>query len=176
MRGDGRRPVREFFNSALFFGLIPVGTRIGRWLGRSIALPQLRELAAGPIPWTPLVKPTAECSVVLISTSGVHLASDEPFKMSGDERFRVIPKSARQADLAITHPAYVKTDALRDISLVFPLERLRELEAAGAIGRLVEEHYAFGLMGSARKLMPPAREVARRVKEVGADLALLVPA
>ncbi len=32
---------------------------------------------------------------------------------------------------------------------MFPIERLRELEAEGVIGRLAENHYGFGLMGSA---------------------------
>jgi D-proline reductase (dithiol) PrdB len=176
MASDDRLPLRTFFNSALFFGVLPVGTAFGRLLGKLIALPQLRTLVDGPIPWTPLRKPLAECTVVLVATSGVHMATDRPFRMNGDPTFRVIPKTARRADLAISHPAYVKTDALADINLVFPLERLREMEAEGAIGRLTEEHYGFGLMGSARKLLPPARDVARRIAEVGADLALLVPA
>jgi D-proline reductase (dithiol) PrdB len=91
--------------------------------------------------------------------------------MSGDPTFRVIPRSARREDLTITHPAYVKTDALRDINLVFPIERLRELEAERAIGRLAPEHFGLGLMGSARQLMAQARDVARRISEVGVDLA-----
>jgi D-proline reductase (dithiol) PrdB len=163
-------------NSALFFGVVPIGTRLGRALGKAIALPQLRGLVDGPIPWTPLARPVAESTVVLVTTSGVHLKSDRPFRMSGDPTFRVIPRSARREDLTITHPAYVKTDALRDINLVFPIERLRELEAERAIGRLAPEHFGLGLMGSARQLMAQARDVARRISEVGVDLALLVPA
>ncbi len=63
-----------------------------------------------------------------------------------------------------------------EINLVFPIERLRELEAEHVIGRLAENHYGFGLMGSAKKLMPSIKEVARRISESGVDLALLVPA
>jgi D-proline reductase (dithiol) PrdB len=164
------------FNSALFVGAIPVGTTFGRWMARLIALPQLKKLAAGKIPWAPLRKPLSECSVVLISTGGVHLQSDRPFNLNGDPTFRVIPKGAEQADIAISHQAYDRTDALHDLNLVFPIERLRELEAEGVIGRLAEEHYGFGLMPSARRLMPAIKEVARRIHEAGVDLALLVPA
>src|SRR5213080_4822043 len=39
------------------------------------------------------------------------------------------PRSAEPTDLTISHLAYDRTDALRDINLVFPLQRLRELQA-----------------------------------------------
>ena len=80
------------------------------------------------------------------------------------------------ADLAISHQAYDRTDEFKDINLVFPIERLRELEAEHVIGRLAEDHYGFGLMGSAAGLMPTIKEVARRISESDVDLALLVPA
>ncbi len=162
--------------SAVLFGVIPVGTAFGHWIGKLIALPQLRRLTVGEVPWTPLRRPLSDSTVTLISTGGVHLRSDRPFNVNGDPTFRVIPKGARQADLAISHQAYDKTDALRDINLVFPIERLRELEAERVIGRLAEEHYGFGLMGSAKRLMPAIKEVARRISKSGVDLALLVPA
>lgn len=126
--------LREFFgdrifNSAVLFGVVPVGTAFGRWISRIIALPQLRRLAVGEIPWAPLRKPLSESTVALISTGGVHLRTDHPFHLNGDPTFRIIPKAARAADLAISHQAYGKTDALRDKNLVFPIERLRELES-----------------------------------------------
>ena len=167
---------RRVFNSALLFGVVPVGTAFGHWVSKRIALPQLRKLAVGEVAWTPLRKSMSDSTVVLISTGGVHLRSDRPFNLNGDPTFRVIPKGAQSADLAISHQAYDRTDALRDINLVFPIERLRELEAERVIGRLAEEHYGFGLMGSAKRLMPAIKEVAQRISESGIDLALLVPA
>ena len=167
---------RRIFNSALLFGVVPVGTEFGHWISKLIALPQLRRLAVGEIPWRLLRKPLSESTVVLLSSGGVHLRSDKPFNLNGDPTFRIIPKDAQPADLAISHQAYDKTDALRDINLVFPIERLRELEAEHVIGRLSEVHYGFGLMGSAKKLMPAIKEVAQRISESGADLALLAPA
>lgn len=153
-----------------------LGAAFGRVASKTIALPQLRRLAVGEIPWTPLRKGVSDSTVVLISTGGVHLRSDRPFNLNGDPTFRVIPKDAQPGDLAISHQAYDRTDALRDINLVFPIERLRELGAEQVIGRLAEEHYGFGLMGSAKRLMPAIKEVARRISESRVDLALLVPA
>jgi D-proline reductase (dithiol) PrdB len=173
--------LKDFFNnrvrnSALLFGVVPIGTAFGRWISRVIALPQLRKLATGEVPWTPLRKPLSECKVALISTGGVHLRSDRPFNLNGDPTYRTIPKDADAHALGISHQAYDKTDALKDINLVFPIERLRELEAEHVIGQLADEHYGFGLTGSAKALMPAIKEVARRISESGVDLALLVPA
>lgn len=167
---------RNIFNSATLFGVIPVGTAFGHWISKLIALPQLRQLTVGDIAWTPLRKPLSETTVVLLTTGGVHLRRDKPFNVNGDPTFRIIPKDAQPVDLTISHQAYDKTDALRDINLVFPIERLRELAAEHVIGRLAEVHYGFGLMGSAKKLMPAIKECARRISESGVDLALLVPA
>jgi D-proline reductase (dithiol) PrdB len=153
-----------------------LGAATGRLASKTIALPQLRRLVGADIPWTPLRKPLSDCTVALISTGGVHLRSDHPFNLNSDSTFRVIPKDAQPGDLAISHQAYDRTDALRDINLVFPIERLRELEAEHVIGRLAEDHYGFGLMGSAAQLMPAIKEVARRISASGVDLALLVPA
>ena len=160
---------RWISNSAL-------GTAFGHWISKTIALPQLRRLAVGEVPWTPLGKSLSDSTVVLISTGGVHLRSDRPFNLNSDPTFRVIPKDTQAGGLAISHQAYDRTDALQDINLVFPIERLRELEAEHVIGRLAEDHYGFGLMGSAKRLMPAIKEVARRIGESGVDLALLVPA
>lgn len=161
---------------ARWFSNTELGGRFARWLSRSIALPQLRRLTDENIPWTPLRKPLSECKVVLLTTGGVHMRRDKPFNLNGDSTFRVIPRNARPEDLAISHQAYDRTDALKDINLVFPIERLRELEAKHVIGRLADEHYGFGLEGSAKKLIPSIKEVARRISEDGIDLALLVPA
>lgn len=121
-------------------------------------------------------KPLSECKVVLISTGGVHLRTDQPFKVNSDSSFRVIPKDVQPCDVAVSHQAYDRTDALRDINLVFPVERLRELEQEHVIGRLAEEHYSFGLMGSAKRLIPSLKKVAQRISDADVDLALLVPA
>lgn len=152
------------------------GDRFARWISRTLSLPQLKRLAQGETPWVPLTKALSECTVSLLTTGGVHLQTDRPFNLNSDSTFRVIPKDAEPAQLAISHQAYDRTDALKDINLVFPIERLRELESEGVIGRLADEHYGFGLEGRAAKLVPSIREVSRRISRANVDLALLVPA
>ncbi len=167
-------PLMERFTHWLSAG--ERGHAFGQRMAKTIALPQLKRLSSGEIPWTPLQRPISEATVAIVTTSGVHLRHDKPFNLSGDATFRVIPRTAAAADLAITHQAYDRTDALRDINLVFPLPRLRELEAEGVIGRVADEHFGFGLNGSAKELLAPGREVGRRLADAHVDLALLVPA
>src|SRR5262249_32625277 len=140
------------------------------------ALPQLRRLAAGGISWTPLRKSLSDSAVALVSTGGVHLRGDRPFNLNGDSTSRIIPKTTNPEDLLISHQADDRTDALRDMTLVLRIEGRRELEAEQVMGRLAEEHYGFGLMGGAKRLMAAIKEVARRISESGVDRALLVPA
>lgn len=152
------------------------GRSVGQWLSRTIALPQLRRLTTDTIPWSPLRRPLREANVALVTTSGVHLRDDRPFKLASDPTFRVIPRTAEAGDLAISHRAYDRTDALRDVNLVFPLQRLRELEAEGVIGRVADRHYGFGLVERAADLIAPGREVGRLLERAHVDLALFVPA
>jgi D-proline reductase (dithiol) PrdB len=152
------------------------GQAFGRLLSKLIALPQLRRISASSIPWIPLARPLSQATVAIVTTSGVHLTADKPFHLNNDSSFRVIPRDTKAADLTITHQAYDRTDALRDINLVFPLERLRELEAEGVISRVADEHFGFGFCRSAKALLAPGREVARRLAHAHVDLVLLVPA
>jgi D-proline reductase (dithiol) PrdB len=149
---------------------------VGQVAGRAAALPQLRRRALQDIPWTPLRRPVAEATVALVSTAGVHLATDPPFDIRGDGSFRVIPRDAVPGDLVLTHPAYDRRDAQRDLNLVLPLERLRELESEGVIGRVARDHYGFGLSPDDHALTEPGREMACRLTQEQVDLALLVPA
>jgi D-proline reductase (dithiol) PrdB len=152
------------------------GLAFGRWLSRLIAIPQLRPLAAGDIPWHPLGRPISEATVAVVTTGGVHLRQDKPFNLKGDDSYRVIPRDASADDLAISHQAYDRTDALSDMNLVFPLERVRELAAEGVIGRAADEHFGFGLSGSAKGIPRQGTAVGRRLAKADVDLALLVPA
>jgi D-proline reductase (dithiol) PrdB len=133
-------------------------------------------------PWAPVVKPLAQMTVALITTAGVHLKTDAPFDMnnkSGDGSFRVIHSGATMGDLAITHDYYDHTDADRDVNIVFPLDRLRELVANGVVGAAAKNHYGF--MGHIEKeqieklVRQSAPQVASLLKEDGVDAILITP-
>ena len=135
------------------------------------------------IPWAHPVKPLPESVLALVTTAGVHLKSHEPFNMDdpdGDPSFRAIPTDLQGGDLTITHKYYDHSSADRDINVVLPLDRLRELVAERRIGGIGP--FAYGFMGHidgphVRTLTEnTAPAVARRLKADRADAVLLTPA
>jgi D-proline reductase (dithiol) PrdB len=154
------------------------GRRVGAGIARSVSAINRLQLGAEleDEPWTPLRRPVASATVALVATGGVHLRTDPPFNLNGDGGFRAIPRTAEPGDLQITHQAYDRRDAREDLNLVFPLRRLRELEAEGVVGRVAEEHYGFGLASHPAPLLDSARGVAGRLTQAQVDLVLLVPA
>lgn len=160
---------------ALLFSRFPGLTK--RWLERQ----HLDEY--GPPPWTPLDKPLSACSVALVTTAGVHLRDDAPFDMNdkeGDSTYRVIPRDTARDHLCITHDYYDHRDADKDVNIVLPLDRLRELAEEEIIGAVAPFHYSF--MGHIdgrqvpRLLAETAPEVAQRLKREQVDAVVLTPA
>ena len=155
------------------------GKRAYYWFGKTTGGLQLRLeklRPAGEIPWTRLRRPIAQATVAVIATGGVHLCRDEQFDLKKEPSFRAIPRTASSAELCITHGAYDSRDASRDLNLVFPLERLLELEAAGVIGHVADVHYGFGYVQDPRDLLALGRQVGKLLAQAGVDLVVLVPA
>lgn len=124
--------------------------------------------AAGP--------PLASRRVAIVTTSGIHPRGDRPFEMASAD-YRIIPGDTAAADLIMSHTSvnFDRTGFQEDVNVVFPLDRLRELERAGAVGSASEFHYSF--MGAApiRALEPKARELASLLKQDRVDAVLLTP-
>ncbi len=158
---------------------------VKRWAGGRDFSAEMAGWRAGPAftPWTPLAKPVRECKVALVTTGGVHLKTQEPFDMEnpdGDPTFREIPGGAAREALTITHDYYDHRGADADLNVVFPHERLAEMAAEGAIGGVSPVHLSF--MGHIDKelverlVAETAPAAARRLREAGAEVALLAPA
>ena len=134
-------------------------------------------------PWTPLKKDVSLCRLALITTGGVHLKTQSPFDMldaAGDPTFREIPAVVSPSELTITHNYYDRSGAIKDVNVVFPIERVQELKQAGDIGDINHRHFSF--MGH---LMPPyidvlmqetAPRVAAELKADAVDIVVLTPA
>lgn len=132
------------------------------------------------IPFTPFELNFPECRAALVTTTGVHLESQQPFdtgNRGGDPTYREIPSSIDASELMISHGHYDQADAEKDINVIFPIERMRELVEMGVLGSLASKFYAF--MGFVlryesleRKYAP---EVAARLAGDSVDLAILTP-
>lgn len=127
------------------------------------------------IPYTPRTRELSQTVFALVSTAGVHLRTQEPFDVAGDNTWREIPGDVRAADLMVTHSHYDHRHADHDINCVFPIDRLRELAAAGVIGGVGDRHVGF--MGYTQRLRDlyerAAPETAQVVERSRADAVLL---
>jgi D-proline reductase (dithiol) PrdB len=135
------------------------------------------------IPWAPLAAPLHETTVALVTTAGVHLRGQQPFDMEdpdGDPSFRAIPADAPRDTVTITHKYYDHSAADRDLNVVLPLDRLRELRQDGVIGGIAPVAYSF--MGHIQGphlttlMTVTGPEVARRLRDDRAGAVVLTPA
>jgi D-proline reductase (dithiol) PrdB len=135
-----------------------------------------------PVPLARRTKPVAESRVALVTTAGLVPPGAPPFDgrvKGGDFSYRVIAAEADVAELEEHHrsESFDHAGLALDGNLAFPLDRLRELAAAGEVGDVAPRHLSF--MGSitapGRLASRTAPEAARLLAEDGVDLALLVP-
>jgi D-proline reductase (dithiol) PrdB len=132
-------------------------------------------------PWASVMKPLRVSRVGVVTTGGLYSSGhDMPFDgkaLEGDWSFRAIPAVTPIQTLAISHEHFPHETAQADMNTIFPLDRLRELEARGEIGGLILTHYS--LMGYCTRAADVAEtmapEIASRLKAEGADAVLVVP-
>lgn len=133
-------------------------------------------------PWTPMTKPLSECKVGLVTSAGVHLKTQNEFDMDdpdGDSTYRELPSNTKADEYMITHDYYDHIDADRDINVVFPIDRLKELKEDGTIKDIAETN--FGLMGHIvgshldKFINISTQEIAQKLKDQGVDVVVLTP-
>ncbi|NCF69711.1 MAG: hypothetical protein GWP61_27500 [Chloroflexi bacterium] len=137
------------------------------------------------IPWTPLSKSLDQCTVALISSAAMSLKEDEPFDQEGerqnpwwgDPSFRMIPRTATEADVRCYHLHFDPSFANQDINCIFPLRRLQEFQAQRTIGRIAPTHYSFMgyLLKPQQFLQESAPQIIAHLQEENVDVVLLVP-
>lgn len=137
---------------------------------------------AGAVPAARLTRPVTAARVALVTSAGFVAPGDTPFDLElkgGDASFRTIAGDARLDALTIHHKsdAYDPAPIEADRNVAFPLDRLRALAAAGAIGEVAPRHLSF--MGSItrpeRLIEEFAPGAATLLAGDGVDIALLVP-
>lgn len=135
--------------------------------------------------WRPgarLTKPLKQARIALITTAGLYLPGQEPFRHSirhDDCSYREIPDNTAITTLEIgqSSDAFDHTGIEADRNLAFPLDRLHEAVQSGLIGEAAPRH--FSIMGSiiapSALIHDTAPEIARKLRQDRTDAVILVP-
>ena len=126
-------------------------------------------------PWV-TGSPLSQRRVSIVSSAGLVVRGEDPFR-GRDADYRVIPSTTRPEELLISHISinFDRTGFQEDWNVVFPLDRLRELAAEGAIGSVAQTHYSFMGATDPAQMEPHARELAGRLKQDAVDAVILSP-
>jgi D-proline reductase (dithiol) PrdB len=138
--------------------------------------------AIDPTPCARLASPLNESRVALVTTAGLRTPDQSDFDHSdkrGDPSFREIPNTIETRLLEESHRSYsFDHEGIRsDANLAFPLDRLRELESRGEIGKLNHRHFSFmgSIVGPRRLTCGTAPQVARMLADDRVDAVFLTP-
>ncbi len=133
------------------------------------------------VPLAKLKKTLAESRLTFVSTSGVQPKNTLPFDTAhpiGDYTFRRVPSDSKIEYLEIHQLKYPTVGAEKDLNVIFPIERLRELSNEKIIGELTTNFYSFiGYNMDAERLEKTlAEDIADAIEAEKPDIALLAPA
>lgn len=141
-------------------------------------------------PFAPLQKPLHEATIALFSSGAIHRDDQPPFypaSMTYEEAvrndrsalervasLRVIPADTPEERLRASHVAYDIRAAQKDINVMFPLTRFRELAQQGVIGAVAKNNYSFqGLTNIPRLRDETSPQWAQMLKDAHVDAVFL---
>ena len=118
----------------------------GEPIGRQVARHN-SELSAQAVPEfesTPFVTvpPLAEARLAIVTTAALR-GSDQAAFEGRDPSFRVLEPTSDGLLLGHASPNFDRAGWLGDPNVVFPIDRLRELEQDGRLGSVAPRHLAF---------------------------------
>lgn len=133
------------------------------------------------VAFQPLSKSLADSRVALVSTGevevkGVDLSEDEN-QMGNVGGVYSIPSTTPDSKLHSASHSYDKhATTLEDVNAFFPTARLHEAVEDGRIGSLTKRFIGvYNAYSQRRTLERDAPEVLKRLREDGADVAVMVP-
>ncbi len=115
-------------------------------------------------------------TVTLISTAGLSVRGEPPFKPNARDFRRIGPRIG-DTDLLMTHVSvnFDRTGFQQDVEVVLPRQRLEELAADGMIADAADTHYSFMGATDPELMQPYAEELARDLHKRGISAAVLLP-
>ena len=121
--------------------------------------------------------PASQRRVALVTTAGLNLRGEQPFRMGAGADYRVIPAATDGADILMNHVSvnFDRTGFQDDVNVVLPLDRLKEMADDGEIVSVAAYHYSFMGATDPAMLEPKARELAGMLKEDNVNAVILTP-
>lgn len=132
------------------------------------------------VPLAKLHKPLSDARLSFVSSAGVQPKGTLPFDVVhpvGDYSFRRVPSTSKVSDLEIHQIKYPTIGAVKDLNVIFPIERLQEL-AAENVFKLAPNFFSFIGYNMNPEMFERtlAESIAEQVVADGADAVLLCPA
>ena len=121
-------------------------------------------------------EPLANRRVAIISTAGLMKRGDRPFTVGAND-YRLIEGDADPADVLMGHIStnFDRSGFQRDINVVFPIERLRELASDNVIGSVAKFHYSFMGATDPETMASTVEHLVPLLKQDNVDTVLLAP-
>lgn len=136
-----------------------------------------------PVPWTEPKAPASSLRVGLVAAACEKLPDQPHFTgmdTGGDPTFRVVSADTAASELANDYPeqAFDHAGLSQDPNLLVPLDRMREMAEAGAIGEFSPRVVSMcGHIPKPQRLIDEtAPQIAQLFAEDGAGAVVLVPA
>jgi hypothetical protein len=144
-------------------------------------------------PFAPTSMPVAGSTIGLLASSGHFVEGDDPRPFGVDDMSQAeavariddflkdtpilseIPVDVEAARLRVRHGGYDITSALRDRNVALPIDRLRDAEADGRIGRLSPVAFSFPGATAQGRLRSELPSWIDRIDDDHVDAMLLVP-
>ena len=166
--------------------------QVVKWQGKAYEGHGKYSYAEGP--FTQLPKPLAECRVALLTSTGHFVDGDDPVALGQEDmsqeeaiarigeftrsrpKLSRIPVDTPWSRLRVRHGGYDVRGVMVDPNVALPIDRLRELAEAGALGELLPDAYSFvGATSQAVLLQSVAQEWAEAFVAEGVEALVLVP-
>ena len=118
----------------------------------------------------------AQRRVAIVSSAALIRRGEAPFHF-GDTSYRTIDADTPNDDILISHVSinFDRSGFQRDISTVYPIDRLRELAAVGVIAGVAQTHYTILGASDPAGMEDTADQIAGQLRQERIDSVLLSP-
>jgi D-proline reductase (dithiol) PrdB len=126
---------------------------------------------------TPLRKPISQSTIGLVTLAGVQRHDQPRLGETNDLSYRIVDRGTPFEDLYVAHTTAVRVHAVEDLNVIYPHDRLIELEADGTIGAFAPR--TVSMVGSITRYGKLVDETVPQIyaelAAQGVDLAILIP-